>query len=390
MNLLFIQGSSRWKFDTEGNIYIDENLNNAIWERYRRYCDNLTVVLRSEEKIYTPEEAAAKFNPVDTSLLTAVSLPDLYRPRKNFFSINVRKAIFESIESEIMKADRIVLRSLFNMYNAQAYRICRKYNKKFLVEVADCAWELMWYHSFAGKFFAPFIEHRYKKYILDSPFVIYVTQEAQQKRYPTNGKYVGCSDVELENLDDNVIEKYMGKVAKGDKVIFGTAAHMHTGTKGQHYVIRAIAELRKKGITGIEYHLVGNGTPDKLLKLAKKLGVADAVKVYGLIPHDKIFAWYDHLDVYIQPSFQEGLCRATIEAMSRGIPVVCSNVGGSAELADMLFRPGNVKEICAVMEKVLDPEIRKRESVRSFTKAHDYEKAKLYARRDKFFAEFMK
>lgn len=392
LNLLFIQAGTRWKFTEGGNIYVDHNFNNHVWERYKRHCDKLTVLLRREEKIYSEEEAASKFNLVDLNIVNAVSLPDLYRPVKNFFSPRLRKIFVSVMEQEIKKADRVIIRSFLNIYGTEAYRICRKYNKKFLVEVPDFAWEIRWHHSFMRKFLAPFTEYRYKKYIASSPFVIYVTQEAQQKRYPTKGKYVGCSNVEIGRLDDNVAANYREKVSSDGKIIFGTAAYLLNRTKGQDYVIRALAELRKKGINNIEYHLIGEGSPDRFIKLAEKLGVSDSVKAYGLVSHDKIFDWYDHLDVYIQSSFQEGLCRATIEAMSRAIPVVCSDVGGSSELAaqDMLFRPGNVKQICAVMEKMLDPEVRKRESLRSFTKAHDYDKAKLDARRNEFLAEFMK
>ena len=46
MNLLFIQGGSRWKYDSEGTLYTDPNFNSQIWSRYKEYCDNLTVVLR--------------------------------------------------------------------------------------------------------------------------------------------------------------------------------------------------------------------------------------------------------------------------------------------------------------------------------------------------------
>ena len=34
MNLLFIQGGSRWKYDSEGTLYTDPNFNSQIWSRY--------------------------------------------------------------------------------------------------------------------------------------------------------------------------------------------------------------------------------------------------------------------------------------------------------------------------------------------------------------------
>ena len=52
----------------------------------------------------------------------------------------------------------------------------------------------------------------------------------------------------------------------------------------------------------------------------------------GSIVHDEMFAWLDSLDVYIQPSLQEGLPRALIEAMSRGLPCYGTRTGGIPEL----------------------------------------------------------
>ena len=51
MNLLFIQGGSRWKYDSEGTLYTDPNFNSQIWSRYKGYCEELTVVLRREDRI---------------------------------------------------------------------------------------------------------------------------------------------------------------------------------------------------------------------------------------------------------------------------------------------------------------------------------------------------
>lgn len=55
------------------------------------------------------------------------------------------------------------------------------------------------------------------------------------------------------------------------------------------------------------------------------------------MPHDKIFEWLDTIDIYIQPSYQEGLCRSVVEAMSRACPVICSDACGERELANEKF-----------------------------------------------------
>ena len=42
----------------------------------------------------------------------------------------------------------------------------------------------------------------------------------------------------------------------------------------------------------------------------------------GGVPHNKIFQLLDDIDLYIQPSLQEGLPRSVVEAMSRACPII--------------------------------------------------------------------
>ena len=107
MNLLFIQGGSRWKYDSEGTLYTDPNFNSQIWSRYKGYCDELTVVLRREDRIYTKEEARIKFNEIGNSIDHCVALPDMYRPLSNALSCQKRMLVKRTIESEVKKADKL-------------------------------------------------------------------------------------------------------------------------------------------------------------------------------------------------------------------------------------------------------------------------------------------
>ncbi|WP_191907340.1 glycosyltransferase family 4 protein [Vibrio diabolicus] len=89
---------------------------------------------------------------------------------------------------------------------------------------------------------------------------------------------------------------------------------------------------------------MGKGDPSRFDGLAKKHGVD--VSFDGFISEkNKILDWLDDIDIYIQPSFQEGLPRATIEAMSRGCIVASSNAGGLNELTleQFIHSPGDYK-----------------------------------------------
>lgn len=186
MNLLFIQGGSRWKYDSEGTLYTDPNFNSQIWSRYKGYCDELTVVLRREDRIYTKEEARIKFNEIGNSIDHCVALPDMYRPLSNALSCQKRMLVKRTIESEVKKADKVIIRSLGNIYTNTALKYAQKYHKPYLVEVTGFAWESLWYHSLHGKFVAGFKEKQYKRLIKNVKYGVYVTNEALQKRYPSS------------------------------------------------------------------------------------------------------------------------------------------------------------------------------------------------------------
>ena len=79
MKLLFVQGGTRIKKDTEGNFYTDGNFNLKVWKRYMDLTnEKMTVVFREDSKEYNVEEAMKQLNYFDESQVTSIILPDLY------------------------------------------------------------------------------------------------------------------------------------------------------------------------------------------------------------------------------------------------------------------------------------------------------------------------
>lgn len=392
MNLLFIQGGSRWKFDTEGNIYTDANFNDGIWERYGKLCDKLTVMLRRENTVYQKSEAEKKYNKFNSKKYTCVDLEDLYRPSKNLFDPKKRSDVIRSIETEVKKSDRVIIRSLGNIYTNTALVMARKYNKKYLVEVTGFVFESFWYHSLKGKLTAAFYENRYKSLMRDVPYAVYVTEDALQKRYPCKGKSLGCSDVELRTIEQSIIIQREKRINEKQTIInIGTAAFLDVNWKGQKYVVEALAQLKNEGIECFRYQMIGAGTGNEIKRLAEQLDVSEYVAIIGALPHDQVFDWLDQIDIYIQPSFQEGLCRSIVEAMSRGCPIICSDVGGNYELASKqyLFKKGDSKELASKLRKMASVDEQVKEAKRSFEKAKKFDKDTLNKVRDAFYQEFM-
>jgi len=100
--------------------------------------------------------------------------------------------------------------------------------------------------------------------------------------------------------------------------------------KNHESVIRAVAKLQDPSVV---YVICGFGELDhELRKLTKELGVENQVLFAGY--RSDVFEIYQIADLYVFPSYQEGLPMALLEAMSFGLPVVCSDIRGSRDLMD--------------------------------------------------------
>ena len=124
--------------------------------------------------------------------------------------------------------------------------------------------------------------------------------------------------------------------------------------------------------------------------MQKKLGVEDNVKFLGFLNRNEVSLYLKRIDIYIQPSKQEGLPRALVEAMSYACPALGSKVAGIPELLDekCLFKKGNVSAICNLLLSF------SKEKMKSYAK-RNFEMSKLYtlsileSRRDSFIKEFL-
>lgn len=350
MKLLFIHSNEKIKRDNRGHLYTDGSYSTDIWTRYFAIADEITLLMRLDPAIYTEEEAQRCFNPIPEEL-RCVYLPDQNRNIRSRFSLRLKRQLHAILREEIARHDAVIVRL---PGTGQVIRMTGKAGKPCLVEMVGCPWDALWNHSWKGKLVAPIEAWKTKKALREAPAVVYVTNEFLQRRYPTKGIGIGCSDVVLQGADDSVLEKRLARIAEPrETYVLGTVAAVDVRYKGQRDVIRALGKMKKQGITNYTYQVVGGGDPSYLRSVARRCHVEDQVEFLGSIPHDAVFTWLDGLDIYIQPSKQEGLPRALVEAMSRGVPSIGSDVGGIPELLDpsVVFRSSFGR--CAGIRRVL-------------------------------------
>lgn len=130
---------------------------------------------------------------------------------------------------------------------------------------------------------------------------------------------------------------------------------------------------------------------NSLKKLIKKYGLDKEVKIIGALPHNEVFKWLENIDIYIQPSYMEGLCRAIVEAMSKACPVICTDAGGNFELIEEknIYKQRDIFEFIKILENINNEELKKN-AVYNYNKSRKYTANLLNEKRNIFYSKFMK
>lgn len=130
--------------------------------------------------------------------------------------------------------------------------------------------------------------------------------------------------------------------------------------KNHKMAIDALSRVKNKNI---HYAIAGIGKlRDELTEYANSIGVGDRVHFLGF--RTDIFEILKASDMFVMPSYREGLSVAMMEAMSCGLPVIASNIRGNCDLVDeeggFLFDIHNIDELVGHIETLSDnPELRK-------------------------------
>ncbi len=365
----------------QGKFYAVD-LPGDVWrDRYLRYCDNIKVIGRKDAVAEDPSPKLSLSSIKEVSFDCVDNLPHW----RKFLTL---KRSSKHVSQAIADCNFVICRGSWGV------KECKKAGKPYLVEVVGCEWDALWNHSWQGKVAALPRLLALKAAVWDAPYVLYVTQNFLQQRYPSKGISAGVSDVKIQPFDEEVLNQRVKKInarQEQDKLILGTTAGVDVRYKGQQFVIAALGKLKKQGITNIEYHLVGAGKTTYLQGIAEKFDVAKQVVFKGPLPHADVFRFLDTIDVYVQPSLQEGLPRAVVEAMSRACPVIGSNTGGTPELLNEKFilKRKNVDDIITKI-KTMDNQTLLFEANRSFKMAQEYEPESLDSQRDSFYKKFLK
>ncbi|MEO1773398.1 MAG: glycosyltransferase [Pseudomonadota bacterium] len=128
--------------------------------------------------------------------------------------------------------------------------------------------------------------------------------------------------------------------------------------KGVALLLRAVAALAETH-PDLTLTLVGDGPEAPGLKAeAEALGIADRVTFTGYLSQDEVAERLAATDVFVLPSFAEGVPVVLMEAMAAGRPVIAPQVAGVPELVEhgvsgFLVPPGDLKRLTGSIDALI-------------------------------------
>ncbi|MDE2704437.1 MAG: glycosyltransferase, partial [Gemmatimonadota bacterium] len=131
--------------------------------------------------------------------------------------------------------------------------------------------------------------------------------------------------------------------------------------KGLRVLLAALAKVRSQG-RDVSLTLIGGhpatGTADPFLPQVNDLNLSEHVSFEDAVPWEELPSYMAAADLFVLPSFSEGLTTSLIEAMACGLPVVATRCGGPEEVVNeeigRLVAVGDAEDLAAGILAVLD------------------------------------
>jgi glycosyltransferase involved in cell wall biosynthesis len=172
---------------------------------------------------------------------------------------------------------------------------------------------------------------------------------------------VGIDTKKIDKIKVNEIKKRNEVGIKEDSTLILSVGELNRN-KNHETIIRAIARLADPNVL---YIICGEGSLKPYLKkLVIELGIEKQVKLLGYRTDIAEIAKIS--DIFAFPSFREGLSLSLMEAMSAGLPVICSAIRGNSDLihdgrGGYSFKPNNIEDFSNSINELKQNTLKRKE-----------------------------
>jgi glycosyltransferase involved in cell wall biosynthesis len=125
--------------------------------------------------------------------------------------------------------------------------------------------------------------------------------------------------------------------------------------KGVDILVNAFAESMELMPSSILIIVGAGPDEDKIKNMASKLGINNKIRFFG---HSReVIKYYHAADIYVLPSYAEGMPNSLLEAMACGLPIIASKIGGVVDVIEngkdgILFEPGDISGLSSALVRL--------------------------------------
>jgi len=238
------------------------------------------------------------------------------------------------------------------------------YRKSFFVLMARILNKKIIMHLHSSNFYDFFLNASwYKSKVLSSCNCIVVLCSDWEKSL--KARYHGLYIRKIENPSPAIIYERDNLAHFGQEIIILFVGFL-IENKGIKDLLLIAEQLKERNTNGVRIHIAGKGEMESyVITTIKEKELQDYVFFRGWIDKELKAEVYREADIFILPSYKEGMPISILEAMSYGLPVLSTKISGIPDLIEdgingYLDTPGDIKGMYKHLEQLInDPEERK-------------------------------
>lgn len=376
---------ARFLLTRDGSAWTESAFPYSFWRRYLAVFDDVRILARAQ-LVTNPPLGALRVTGDGVHL---APIPYFVGPRQY---LKVRRQVRQALRRAIRAGDAVILRVASTLANDLIPELRRK-NHPFALEIVGDPYDTFSAGAVVHPLRTAFrilYTLKLREQCQQAAATAYVTASRLQRRYPPRPGAFTTHYSSIE-LGEECIAAARPAIRREGPYRLITVGSLDQLYKAPDVLIDAVALVRAEGIDA-HLRIVGDGRHRAELEArAKDRGLGDAATFVGVLPAGAaVRAELDRADLFVLPSRCEGLPRALIEAMARGLPAIGSTVGGFPELlpAEDLVEPGDAVALARMIARTLHhPKIRERMSHDNLLKAREYEDSILRERRLAFYQQ---
>lgn len=148
---------------------------------------------------------------------------------------------------------------------------------------------------------------------------------------------------------------YVPRKPKNDKLLKLIYVGQITYRKGIHHLLKVITE--RFSPNDVDLKLIGFHSKESLLY--KQYKDYPNIHFIGFVDHERLTKYYNESDVFVFPTLGEGYGLVVLEALSCGLPVICSNLAGGDDAIiegynGFVFEAGNDNDLYSKIKWFID------------------------------------